>query len=221
MTNETFTLERTGGARIGLTNGSWPFGRLRLRAGQLEISNGLRRVCFGPEDVVMVRSYRRFPVLTPGVQVVHRREDVPLMVIFWGFSGTDELVEAIGRGGFPLRSPETLSAADRNTLERTEQVPFRWERLAVLLLFPVLAFWLGYQLGDPDPASPERLLMGMALASASVAVLGLVVLFWGPAQRFVLRPNFTVKDVAGWLWWVVALAAFQAVGMGVLLMLGV
>ncbi|MBC6996770.1 hypothetical protein QWY85_04415 [Neolewinella lacunae] len=221
MTNDTFTLERTGGARIGFTNGSWPFGRLRLRTGQLEISNGLRRVRFGPEDVVMVRSYRQFPVLTPGVQVVHRREDVPLMVIFWGFSGVEELVEAIGRGGFPLSSEKTLSAADRLIVERTEQVPFRWERLLATLLLPVLAFGLGYQLGDPDPTSPQRLLLGMALASAGVAVLGLVVLFSGLVQRFVLRPNFTVKDVAGWLWWVVALAALQAGGMGVLLMLDV
>lgn len=97
---ETFT--KTGGARIGWTNATWPLAKLSVTANKLTIQvKLLGTYTFAPEQISSIERYTIIPVLGWGIRIRHNVADYPEKIIFWCLGNPSSVLDGIRDVGFP------------------------------------------------------------------------------------------------------------------------
>ncbi|MBX3085818.1 MAG: hypothetical protein KF716_29540 [Anaerolineae bacterium] len=92
---------RTGGARIGRANATWPFAKLRCTASELVLDVAiLGKYTFAKGSVTRIEKYTSLPVIGQGVRLEHTIADYPARIIFWYLGNTQRLLEEIEAIGF-------------------------------------------------------------------------------------------------------------------------
>ena len=98
----TATYTRTGGARLGRFNASWPFAKLSAT------SDALRLSCFGrnydfPKGSIRILSRHR-GIFSTGLRIEHSNTSYPDFIVFWaslppwtsGFRNLKRHLESLG-----------------------------------------------------------------------------------------------------------------------------
>ena len=126
-------IKKTGGARIGMMNATWPFATLKVNKNTLELNATiLGNLVFTSQDIISIEPYGLIPVLGKGIKINHRIKSYKSKVIFWTLGNPKDLIkkiESIGflgnsspvpedlqieidqsqnRGGFPIRTKAAI-----------------------------------------------------------------------------------------------------------------
>ncbi|QJE97025.1 hypothetical protein [Luteolibacter luteus] len=180
-------LEKTGGAKIGLMNASWPMAKLRVTARSLQLKvTFLGSYTFTPETVVSLERYAVIPALGWGIRIHHNVATYPARIIFWCTGSPDALLSQIHASGFQAQGPAS-------SVPRPKGIPVRWQALAVLLIGWNILFLMDGPLFLMDapflPGKFSMLAMGLVCAS-SVATL-----YSSSFQHLILKPGRDLDEI--------------------------
>lgn len=133
--NEKFTL--TGGARIGMSNASYPFADLYVDKEVLKINASVvGNLVFQPKDIISIEAYTSVPIIGNGIKITHRIEKYNSKVIFWTFKNPTTVINEIRKTGFLENTNSEISAEDLKILEKQNQGGFPIKKsVAIFMLF--------------------------------------------------------------------------------------
>ena len=89
-----------GGGSTDSMNGTWPFARLRADANTVEFSLFSKHYSIERMDVVEFSRYRY--LVTRALRIVHRRSDLPKLLLFYAF-GYARLMRQLEKLGYTVR----------------------------------------------------------------------------------------------------------------------
>jgi len=77
-------IKKTGGARIGMANATWPFATLKANKDRLELNATIiGTLVFKPNDIISIEPYGLIPFIGRGIRINHRVDKYKSKVIFW------------------------------------------------------------------------------------------------------------------------------------------
>ena len=182
---------KTGGARIGWMNVTWPFAELWTAPERLTITaQFLGKYAFTPEQVCAVEPYVMVPILGWGIRVQHCVPDYPQRIIFWSLVSPNRVLRGIRASGFiPSGVENTVGAAGW-------AMPLRWPVLAAVVVLWNLLLLADFThpartSGHPGWFACVALLLVLAIALGTLTSTDL--------QKLVLKPNRSVSEVRPFL----------------------
>ena len=179
-------LSKTGGARIGWLNASWPLARLTVSSTRLALSAlFLGKYEFAPEQIVSFEPYGSIPVLQNGNRLNHNRPDYPAKLVFWTMGNRARVLDGIRTAGFEPKGPVA-------SLIRTRGFPLRWDAAVVLLLIWNIPFLLGWSALGPLRTGPSPIMLFPLLAAF---ILSWATLKSARVQRLILREGHFVDEI--------------------------
>ncbi|HWY78358.1 MAG TPA: hypothetical protein VN281_22275, partial [Verrucomicrobiae bacterium] len=114
---------KSGGARIGWVNATWPLAQLSATSERLTIAvRFLGAYTFTPEQVSAVERYVIIPLIGWGIRVRHNAPDCPQRVIFWHWVDPEILLCGIREAGF-------VPAALGSNAPARRGIAFRWSAI--------------------------------------------------------------------------------------------
>jgi hypothetical protein len=178
--------KKTGGARIGWINASWPLAQLSATQDKLTVKSFvLGEYTFTPEQVSMVERYVRIPVLAWGIRVRHCIPDYPQQIIFWSLGSPDEVIAGIQNTGF-------IPAGSSSTNPVRQGIPIKWSAIIAAIVIWNALFMLPL-LGQAHTNSAPNGFIVMPLIAAFAFSIG--VLRSPTLQRLVLKPDRHVGEI--------------------------
>lgn len=181
---------KTGGARIGVVNASWPLAQLIVTPDSLRLSVsfvGDHR--FRPDQVIALHCHVILPVLAWGVRVEHVRTDCPAKIVFWCLGHPDRVLQGIKEAGFQATAPAGSVAPPTSW-------PVRWQIVVPFVLVGNLlvgADMFSQADGFPLPGKLSCVFLGL-LSAASLAILRS-----GTLQRMLLKPGRSIGEIRAYL----------------------
>ena len=95
-----------GGAQTDSMQGSWPFACLRADTDSVDLRLFFQHYRLDRQDVVEFSRYRF--TFTRGLRIVHRRDDLPKLLLFYSLEGYETLMQLLQKLGYTVK--ETCSA---------------------------------------------------------------------------------------------------------------
>jgi hypothetical protein len=177
---------KTGGARIGWMNASWPLARLSATQDKLTVKAlVLGEYTFTPEQVSAVERYVVIPVLGWGIRVQHCVPDYPQQIIFWSLGSPDDVIAGIQNAGF-------IPTGSSSTNPVHQGIPIKWSAIiAAIVIWNAL--FIPLFLGQTHTNLAPNGLMLMPLLAAFGFSIG--VLMSPTLQRLILKPDRRVGEI--------------------------
>lgn len=189
-------LKKTGGARIGAVNATWPFATLTVTPEKLTINATiLGNYVFKPSDIISIEPYSRF--LSQGIKINHKVASYKELIVFWSFGDSNELIKRIEQTGFLSNRMTFARELDEQISKAQNQGGFPIKRSAaiaivviwnVFFLMDFLNFFGGQKVGSP-------LGFGAQLALGTIIFVCLLLLTFEPARRIILKEGRTIEDI--------------------------
>ena len=89
-------IKKTGGARVGMFNVTWPLATLKVNSRKLELSTRyLGNFIFRIEDISSIEPYEIIPIIGRGIKIIHYVKTYNPKIIFWTFGSPRSLIEEI------------------------------------------------------------------------------------------------------------------------------
>lgn len=195
--NEKFTL--TGGARIGMSNASFPLADLYVDKNILKINASIvGNLVFHPNDVISIEAYSSIPIIGNGIKIHHRIEKYSSEVIFWTFKNPAAVINEIRKTGFLDNIQAEISAADLEIIMRQNQGGFPIKKSAAIFY---VVLWNALFLSDIIPFflqdKQERFPIGRSiqLALAIVFVSAVLTLISAKFRSLILKEGRELDDI--------------------------
>ena len=177
---------KTGGARIGWINASWPLAQLSATQDKLTVKAlVLGKYTFTPEQVSAVERYVVIPVLGWGIRIQHCVPDYPQKIIFWSLGSPDEVITGIRNSGFIPTGSSSVNPVRQG-------IPIRWSAIIAAIVIWNALFMLP-ALGPAHTNSVPNVLILLPLLAAFGFSIG--VLMSPTLQRLVLKPDRHVGEI--------------------------
>ena len=182
---------RTGGARVGWMNVTWPFAELWTAPERLTITaRFLGTYTFAPDQICEIEPYIMVPILGWGVRIRHCVPNYPNRVVFWSLTSPYGILRGIRESGFT----PTGAAPVPGSLRRG--FPIRWS-----VVVGVIVLWNALLLADGGilsvgPAHPS---WSIYVALLMVLVLSVGTLTSTGIQRIVLKRGGDLGEVKPFL----------------------
>ena len=181
---------KSGGARIGWVNATWPLAQLSATSERLTIAVRFLGACtFTPQQVSAVERYVMIPLIGWGIRVRHQAPDYPQRVIFWCWQDPDTLLSGIRDAGFVPTAPAANIPARRG-------MPVRWSAIIAavvtwngLFMVPAISHRHIPATGDWTALVPLVVAFCLALGIPKSPAL----------QRLVLKPDRNVGEIRPYL----------------------
>lgn len=94
-------VKKTGGARVGIFNVTWPFATLKVNKFKLELSIGLiGSFIFRSEDISSIEPYGVIPFFGRGIKINHHVTSYNQKIVFWTLGSPNTLIKEIYKTGF-------------------------------------------------------------------------------------------------------------------------
>lgn len=206
---QSFT--KTGGARIGWLNTSWPFAHLSANHDTLTVSaRPFGTYSFSPEQTLSVEKYVLIPVFAWGIRVRHRVHDYPERIIFWSFGNPDELLAGIRNSGFTF-------AAFSSPIPDRRGIPVRWSAIIAAIIVWNAFFTLPFALVEDVPSHAPWIILPPLFLALGLTVATLTSL---RIQRVILKPGRNVGEIRHFLRFMVFLLALMSIVFSILVASG-
>lgn len=204
-------VKKTGGARIGMANATWPFATLKANKDKLELNATIiGELVFKPNDIISIEPYGIIPVIGKGIRIYHRVKKYKSKVVFWTFDDPKTLIEKIEQTGF-FKSKKTLSEdLEREIDEKQSQGGFPIKASAaiwVIIVWQVLFsidfynFFKGNSEGAP-------LGIGAKLAIGSLLLSSLGLLKSVYIRKLFLKEGHPIESIKKFIYSIIAICLF-------------
>jgi hypothetical protein len=193
------TFKLTGGARIGLTNATYPFADLYVDKNTLKINASLvGNLVFQPQDIISIKPYTSIPLIAQGIIIDHRVENYNSNVIFWTLKNPEAVINEIESTGF-LDNKNAVNIPRDSTIVQ-QQIKGGFPLKSFVPVFIIIA-WNALFLSDffpifrNDTSPPTFPGPGVCSALGLVFIFALLTLVSADFRRFILKDGRTFEDI--------------------------
>ena len=95
-----------GGGQTDWMHGTWPFAYLKADTDSVDFRLFFRHYTLRRDEVVEFSRYRY--LVTRGLRIVHRRDDLPKLLLFYSLEGYETLMQLLRKLGYTVK--DTCSA---------------------------------------------------------------------------------------------------------------
>lgn len=197
----------TSGARIGDRNVTWPFAKLLVSPGKLELNASMiGNLVFRPGDIIALEPYYS---ISSGIRIRHRVAAYEREVIFW-CEDPPVFLRQIYNSGFldPARSSPAEQTQEILEKQISGGAPFKKSVMIVfgivwnlLLLSDFALFALSDHKGSP-------LGYGAFIALLSCLILSIVLFVSEPVRKLVLKNGRALRDISRLLVLIMVVSGF-------------
>ncbi len=177
---------KTGGARIGWVNASWPLAQLSATPDSLTVTARLLgSYTFAPEQVSAVERYVMIPFVAWGVRVRHCVPVYPQQIIFWSLSNPDRVLGGIRDAGF-------VPTASVSAVPLRRGIAVRWSAIIASIVVWNALFMLPFVRHRQADSAPDWLVLVPLLM---VFGLSIGTLYSPRLQCLILKPGRNVGEI--------------------------
>lgn len=204
-------IKKTGGARIGIMNATWPFATLKVNKTKLELNATiLGNLVFTPQDVISIEPYGFIPVLGQGIKINHRVKSYKSKVIFWTLGNPKDLINKIEKIGF-LGNTSPVSEDLQIEIDQAQNksgFPIKTQ-VAILivviwnLLFSIDLFKLFTKGVEGSPLG-----IGAKLAIGFIFIISILLLFSKFARKLILKEGREIDDIRKFIYFLMFICGF-------------
>jgi hypothetical protein len=206
-------LKYTGGARIGMSNATWPFATLTVTQEKLELNATiLGNFTFFNSDIISIEPYSAF--MSSGLKINHNVPTYKEKIIFWTFQNPGSIINEIENIGFFDLDKPSVSQNDRELIiEKQKQggfpvkVPFAIAVIViwnVLMLFDFVNFYKSDSKGVP---------IGNGVLCALGFVLGtsILTLISKEFRKLILKEGRELQDISKFLYFIIFISGMMLI----------
>lgn len=201
----------TGGARIGMSNATWPFATLKITKDRLDLNASIiGNLSFTPDDIISLEPYSGFG--GSGLKINHRVPKYKEKVIFWSFKNTSSILQQIRDIGFFENKTESSNEEIKRAVLEKQKVggfPVKLPvSIAVIIiwnlffLFDFLTFF-----GNNEKTMP--LGKGALFAIVFILFISVLTLISKGFRKFILKEGKTLEDISRFLYFIIFICAIM------------
>lgn len=191
-------LQITGGARIGMSNATFPFATLKVNKDRLELNASIvGNLIFQASDIISIEPYTMIPIIGQGIKINHKVSNYNDRVIFWTFKDPNSVVQQIKATGFLNNQNATEQKMNRAIIEKQSKGGFPIKKgfaigaivvWNVLFLTDFITFFLG---------KTGRFPIGIGILSAIglLFLTALLSLISADFRQLILKEGKTLNNI--------------------------
>ncbi len=212
-------LKKTGGARIGIMNATWPFATLKVNKNQLQLNATiLGNLVFAPQDVVSIEPYGLIPVIGRGLKINHRVKAYNSKVIFWTLGSPEKLLHDIDETGFLNNSAPIQEQLQQEVqvAQNNSGFPIK-TRAAVLIviiwnvLFSIDLFKIFTQGMQGSPLG-----VGAKSAIGFLLILSILLLSSDYVRSLILKEGYSIDGSKRFIYFLIFICGFLFINISVM-----
>ena len=212
-------IKKTGGARIGMMNATWPFATLKVNENNLELNATiLGKLVFTPQDIISIEPYGLIPVLGQGIKINHRVKSYNSKVIFWTMGNPRDLIKKIEGIGF-LGNSSPMSEDLQIEINQTQnRGGFPIKTQAAILIVVVWNLLLSIDLYKlfTERVEGSPLGLGAKLAIGFIFITSILLLFTKFARKFILKEGREIDDIRKFIYFLMFICGFLFINISVM-----
>jgi hypothetical protein len=212
-------IKKTGGARIGMMNATWPFATLKVNKNNLELNATiLGKLVFTPQDIISIEPYGLIPVLGQGIKINHRVKSYNSKVIFWTMGNPRDLIKKIEGIGF-LGNSSPMSEDLQIEINQTQnRGGFPIKTQAAILIVVVWNLLLSIDLYKlfTERVEGSPLGLGAKLAIGFIFITSILLLFTKFARKFILKEGREIDDIRKFIYFLMFICGFLFINISVM-----
>lgn len=204
-------IKKTGGARIGMANATWPFATLKANKDKLELNATIiGNLVFKPSDIISIEPYGIIPFIGKGIRINHRVDKYKSKVIFWTFGNPNTLIKKIKQTGF-FKSKGALSEdLEREIDKKQSQGGFPIKTSAAIWVIIVwnILFSIDFYNFFKDNIESSPLGIGAKLAIGSLLLTSLGLLISDYIRKLFLKEGHSIDSIKKFIYFIIAICLF-------------
>jgi hypothetical protein len=202
-------VKKTGGARVGMFNATWPFATLKVNSSKLELSTGfMGNFVFRSEDISSIEPYGLIPFLGRGIKINHHVKTYNQKIIFWTFGSPHSLIEEIHETTFFDKKKSTIESSPSETKEQqtSNGLPIKTPiAIAIVIIWNVLL------LGDfiiffKEGTTGSPLGYGTVLATGMIFTITFLLLSSKWARKLILKEGYQIYGLKRSLYFIMVIS---------------
>ena len=207
-------LKYTGGAKIGMSNVTWPFASLTVTKDRLDLNAAIvGKYSFTSEDIISIEPYSG--IINRGLKIIHKVPKYKDKIIFWTFKNPQAIINDIRNLGFFDGKSSSVSHEIRNEVSKKQKqggFPVKTSfAIAVVVIWNILFLtdFTGFFKGESED---------FPLGNGAIAALGFVLitcvltLVSKDFRKLVLKESRELKDISTFLYFIMLLCGFLLIG---------
>ncbi len=192
---QEFTL--TGGARIGMVKASFPFVKLVVNKHKLELNASIiGKYTFSPKDIISIKIYKQFPIISQGIKITHRVENYNKNIIFFSFKSPKDVIYKIKNTGFLNNINPTISKEDEAIIAKQYIFPLKKSFVAgAIALWNILVIIGAIETINGSSKENISIGYGFFIALGSILVGSFFMLFSTSFQKIIIKEGTTIDSL--------------------------
>ena len=212
-------IKKTGGARIGMKNATWPFATLKIDKNKLELNaTVLGKLTFTPNDIISLEPYGLIPVLGQGIRINHRVNSYNPKVIFWTLGNPKNLINEIGKTGF-LDNASPFSEDQRREIDQLQKkggFPIKAQAAIVIVIVWNLLFSIDIIKLLREGVEGSPLGIGAKLAIGFIFTISALLLNSNSARKIILKEGRSIDDIRSFIYFLMFVCGFLFLNISVI-----
>lgn len=196
-------IKETGGARIGISNVTWPFSTLIIDENHLNLNAAiLGNFMFKASDIISIEPHSGF--LNNGIRINHKVGKYNKKIIFWTFSNPRNLISRINQTGFHTNTDNLSQVFEKEikTIQSRGTFPIKRSALILIILIWNLFLFIDFRkFGEVIDGS----ILGIGAQLGTGFILGICVLLlmYPPIRPLILKEGKKIQDIKKFIYFVI------------------
>lgn len=209
------TYQHTGGARVGITNATFPFAKLKVDKNQLELNVSMvGKYIFASDDVVSIKTYTLIPLLGQGIKINHSIDTYPDKIIFWTFRSPKLILQNIETTGFLQNKGMSNVPIDENIRKLQAQGGNPLKKQFLVGAFIIWNLLFGFDLHKLFSDQSEGQILGVGAISALslVILIGLLSIFSTSFRELILKKGRKLEEIKTTIYFLLFICTIMLIG---------
>ncbi|HPF31368.1 MAG TPA: hypothetical protein PLO25_03660 [Candidatus Saccharibacteria bacterium] len=211
-------IKKTGGARIGMMNASWPFATLKASKNKLELNVTIfGNLVFTSQDITSVEPYGSIPFLRKGIKINHKVKSYKSNVIFWTVDDPKELIKEIKEIGFldnPLPVPKDLQL-EIDQKQKRGGFPIKTQAAILIVIIWNLLFVIDLIKLPREGLRSSALGVGTQLAIGFVLITSILLLTSKFVRKLILKEGHKIDDIRKFIYFLIFICGFLFINISI------
>jgi uncharacterized protein (DUF427 family) len=201
------SIKKTGGARIGRANATWPFATLTVTKHYIRLNASiLGNYIFKSSDIVSIEAFRG-----SGIKINHTVSDYKEKIIFWTMGNPKEMIRKIEESGFLSNTDPIPEEVQKEIDGFQSKGGFPLKRNSTIAIVVLWNVFIVYDIINFTSESEESPMgIGTKLALGFLLLISILLLSSGHARKLILKEGRRLDDIKIFLYFIIFICTFMA-----------
>lgn len=205
---------KTGGARIGWSNATWPFATLKVNRNKLEINATiLGNLVFSPQDIISLEPCGMIPIISQGIKITHRVKKYNSKVIFWTMGNPHNVITEIEKTGF-LGNSSPISEDLQKEIQQTQSLggfPIKTKAAIAIVVIWNLLFSIDFIKAFRHGLTGPPLGVGATLAIGFILITSILLLTSSQTRKMLLKDGQSIDNIKKFIYFIMFICVFMLI----------